>query len=86
MIRWLFDLFNFFENRDQHIKNWVFDYLKTMFNILEANIRTLASSFVWVQIFTKGLKKGANELKIWKKSEKILSWFAKSVPAIDRQL
>jgi hypothetical protein len=41
-----------------------------MVNILEANIKTLASSFVWVQIFTKGLKKGANELQIWKKSEK----------------
>jgi hypothetical protein len=41
-----------------------------MVNILEGNIRTLASSFVWVQIFTKGLKKGANELQIWKKSGK----------------
>jgi len=60
----------FFENRDKYIKIWVFDYLKTMVNTLEANIRILASSFVWMQIFTKGLKKWANELQMWKKSEK----------------
>jgi hypothetical protein len=70
MIRLYFDLFIFFENRDKYIKIWVFDYLKTMVNILKANIRILHHHLFGCKFSLKGSKNGLMNYKYGKNLKK----------------